>query len=214
MRLLLTSAGMRAKEEVFKFIATPPKETKIAHIITAAKVEKDINFMIREKKALIEKGFFVEDIDIEEKTEDELRKSLSDKTVVYVQGGNTFYLLKWVKVSGFGNVVKEFLNRGGLYIGVSAGSYIACPTVEQATWKHQDREHFGLTDLTGLSLVTFLVSAHFQENYRPLIQIGANESMFPTIALYDTQAVLVEDGKWKVVGKGKKEFFNGFKENW
>lgn len=213
MKILLTSAGIQAKEEVFKFIATPPKETKIAHIITAAKVEKDRGYMIREKKTLIENGFFVEDIDIEGKTENELKKSLSDKTVIYVQGGNTFYLLKCINESGFGNIVKVFLNRGGLYIGISAGSYVACPTIEQATWKHQDREHFELTDLTGLNLVPFLVSAHFQESYRPLIEAGANESKLPTVALYDTQAVLVEDGKWKIVGKGKKEFFNGFKEN-
>jgi len=30
--------------------------------------------------------------------------------------------------------------------------------------------------------------------------------------LSDTQAILVEDNKWKVVGKGNKEFFNDFKE--
>ncbi|MCX6732575.1 MAG: hypothetical protein NTV98_03480 [Candidatus Roizmanbacteria bacterium] len=35
---------------------------------------------------------------------------------------------------------------------------------------------------------------------------------YPVVALYDTQAVLVENGKWKIVGEGKREFYNGFKE--
>ena len=123
-----------------------------------------------------------------------------------------FFLLKAVRESGFDKVVKELINQGKIYIGISAGSYIACPTIEQSTWKHQDRNRFGVIDFTSLNLVPFIIVAHFEENYRPIIEKAAKTTKYPIVALSDTQAILVEDNKWKVVGKGNKEFFNDFKE--
>lgn len=213
-KLLLTSAGTNVKEEIIKILTKPAKELKLAHIITASKPELNKDYVLKDKEKLLNLGFNVEDIDIEGKNEEELRKKLKDKDVICVQGGNTFYLLKHVKESGFDRVAKEFIHQGKIYIGISAGSYIVCPTIEQATWKHQDRNRFGLTDLTALNLVSFLISAHFKEDNRSAIIKAVKTTKYPVVALYDTQAVLVENGKWKVVGRGKKEFFNGFQETY
>ena len=131
---------------------------------------------------------------------------------MFVNGGNTFYLLKWARESGFDKVLSNFLRKGGLYVGVSAGSYIACPTIEAATWKHQDRNRVGITDFTALNLVPFLITAHFEEKYRAIVDQTAKGTKYPIVALSDTQAVLVQNGKIKVVGEGKKEYWNGFKE--
>ncbi len=132
--------------------------------------------------------------------------------IIYVNGGNTFYLLYWVRKSGFDQVLPSFLERGGLYLGVSAGSYIACPTIEQATWKHQDRNRIKITDFTALNLVPFLITAHFEEKYRPIVDLAAKTTKYPILALNNTQAVLVKRKSITIVGKGKKEFWNGFKE--
>lgn len=211
--VLLTSTGMNVKEEILKILPKPPSQLRLAHIITAAKVEDNISYMINEENEMRKLGFHIENLDIEGKTEDELYNLLKDKDVIYVQGGNTFYLLKHTKQSGFGQVVKKLISQGTIYVGVSAGSYIACPTIEQATWKHQDRNHFGLTDLTALNLVPFLVSAHFTQEYCSIIEDRIKTTPYPVVALYDTQAVFVKDNTWKIVGKGKREFFNGFEEN-
>lgn len=210
--LLLTSAGTNVKEEIIKILPKPAHLMKLAYIITASKPELNKSYVVKDKKELQKMGFNVEDIDIEGKNEEELREILKDKDIICVQGGNTFYLLKHAKLSGFDRVIKELVSKGKIYIGISAGSYIASPTIEQATWKSQDRSHFDLTDLTALNLVPFLVSAHFKEDYRPLIEKVVQTTKYPVIALYDTQAVLVVDGKWKVVGDGKREFYNNSKE--
>lgn len=212
MKLLLTSAGTNVKDEILKILPKSPSELKLAHIITATKTELNTNYAKRDKQRMIDLGFEVEDIDIESKDEETLRVSLQDKDIVSIQGGNTFYLLKYVKLSGFDNVIKDFINKGKIYIGVSAGSYIACPTIEQSTWKKKASGDFGLTDLTALHIVPFLIFAHFKEESRPLVEAGVKNTQYPVVALSDTQAVLVVDGKWKVVGEGKREFFNGFKE--
>jgi len=214
MKLLLTSAGMNVKDEIVNMLPKPTNQIRLAHIITASKPELNKNYLMKDKDGMKDLGFDVEDIDIEGKNQMELREIFKDKEIIYVQGGNAFYLLKAVKESGFDQVVKDLINQGKIYIGVSAGSYIACPTIEQAKWKHQDRNHCGLTDLKALNLVPFLITAHFEEKYRPVIEQAAKACRYPIVALNDTQAILIEDEKYKLVGKGKKDFFNGYKEKY
>jgi dipeptidase E len=202
--LLLTSAGMRVKEEILKILPKPANQIKIAHIITAAKVENDISYLVRDKQQMIKAGFQVEDIDIAGQSEEQIRESLKDKDIIYVQGGNIFYLLRCVRESGFDRVVKELISQGILYIGVSAGSYIACPTIEMALWKHQDRNNFGLTDLTGLNLVPFLVSVHYKSEYRQILKEMVGKSKYPVKILTDEQMLLVRGDEVKLVGKGRE----------
>lgn len=49
-----------------------------------------------------------------------------------VAGGDTFYLMEKLKESGADKVIKEFIEKGGVYIGSSAGSIVCCPTIEGA----------------------------------------------------------------------------------
>jgi len=202
--ILLTSAGMNVREEILKILPKPADQIKIAHIITASKAEEDISYLERESQMMQELGFNVENIDIEGKSENELRVLLDGEDVIYVQGGNTFYLLKCVKESGFDTVAKELIEKGIIYIGVSAGSYIACPTIEMAYWKHPDRNTVGLADLTGLNLVPFLLSVHFDPEYAQILKQEILNSKFPVRILDDNQAILIQDGNYKLVGRGEE----------
>lgn len=219
MRLLLTSGGIHEsfKDDFFSLLPNKPlKEISVSYIITAAFGEKgDKSWVNLAKKDLQKLGISnIEDLDIRAKTKKELYSTLSKKDIILVNGGNTFYLLKYARESGFDKVVKQLINEGKLYIGVSAGSYIACPTIEQAYWKDTDKdfEDFDLKDLTGLNLVPFLITAHFNEKYRKVIEMTAKTTRYPFVCLYDSQAVLVKDDYVKIVGERKREFYNGFKE--
>ncbi|MDP2638390.1 MAG: Type 1 glutamine amidotransferase-like domain-containing protein [Candidatus Levybacteria bacterium] len=216
MRLLLTSAGIKKnfKNIFLSLLPKPPKDISVAYIITAAFGEEGKkSWLYTAKKQLESLGITdIEDLDLRDKNKDQLRSVLSKKDIILVNGGNTFYLLKYVKESGFDDVIKQLINENKIYIGVSAGSYIACPTIEQSHWKHQDRNDFGVKDLTGLSLVPFLVTAHFTEEARKDVEEGVKTTRYPVVALSDTQAVLVKDSSIRVIGEGKREFYNGFKE--
>ncbi len=216
MKLLLTSAGIvpELKECFLSLLPKKPEEIKVVFITTAAYGEsKNPTWMEKDRQLLYECGIkHIEDLDLKDKTQSELEKIVADKDLIFVNGGNTFYLLYWIKKSGFDSVVRKYVKRGGLYVGVSAGSYVACPTIEMAAWKHQDRNKVGLEDLTALNLVPFLLTAHFEEKYRKIIEAEAKKTKYPIVALADEQAVLVEGKKVKLVGKGDKNFYNGFKE--
>lgn len=216
MTLLLTSAGIKEefKDIFLSLLSKSPKDISVAYIITAAFGEEgEKSWLYTAKKQLESLGISdIEDLDLRGKNKDELYSILSKKDVILVNGGNTFYLLKYVKESGFDAVIKQLLNKDKIYIGVSAGSYIACPTIEHAHWKHQDRNDFGITDLTALNLVPFLVSAHFNEDVRETVEESVKTTKYPVVALSDTQAVVIKDNSVKVIGEGKREFYNGFAE--
>ncbi len=216
MTLLLTSAGIKEsfKNIFLSLLPKPSKDISAAYIITAAFGEEgEKSWLYTAKKQLESLGISdIEDLDLRGKDKNQLYSILSKKDIILVNGGNTFYLLKYVKESGFDEVIKQLINGNKIYIGVSAGSYIACPTIEQSHWKHQDRNDFGVTDLTGLNLVPFLLTAHFTEEVREDVEEGAKTTEYPVVALSDTQAVLVKDDSIKLVGEGKREFYNGFQE--
>ncbi len=202
--ILLTSAGMDVKEEILKILPKSANQIKLAHITTASKVEDDLSYLAEETQEMRELGFQAEEIDIEGKNEAELSKLLEDKDVIYVQGGNTFYLLKYVRESGFDKIVKDLIDKGVIYIGVSAGSYIACPTIEAANWKNQDRNLVGLTDFTGLNLVPFLLFAHYKPEYKEILEEEVPTAKYPVRILTNDQAILIRDGETTLVGKGEE----------
>ena len=109
-----------------------------------------------------------------------------------------------MRESGFDNVVKDLIGRGVIYIGVSAGSYIACPTIEMANWKHADKNTVRLSDLTGLHLVPFLLSVHYKPEYNDILRKEIVAAKYPVKILTDDQAILIKDGETGLVGKGEE----------
>lgn len=195
---------MNVKEEILKLLPRPANQIKLAHITTASKAEDDISYVKKDSQIMADVGFHVQEIDIEGKNENELRRLLGDKDIIYVQGGNTFYLLKCVRESGFDKVVKDLIQKAVIYIGASAGSYIACPTIEMANWKHPDKNTVGLTDLRALNLVPFLLSVHFKPEYASVLKQEISTSKYPVKILTDEQAILVRNGEVKLVGNGEE----------
>ncbi|OGM20537.1 hypothetical protein A2714_04075 [Candidatus Woesebacteria bacterium RIFCSPHIGHO2_01_FULL_38_9] len=205
--IVLTSNGMESvdvRKEIIKLLPKPSRQIELAHIITASNVEKSTDYVKRDKRQMLKLGLQVEDIDLKGKTEKVLKSLLEGKDVIYVQGGNAFYLLKYVRESGFHKVVKELIQKGVVYIGASAGSYIACPTIEMATWKHQDKNRVGLKDLKALNLAPFLITVHYESKYKAILKKEIPKAKFPVRILRDNQALLISNGKVKFVGKGEE----------
>lgn len=217
-RLLLMSSGIvpEVRADFIKSFKKDLSEISISFITTAAYGEtKNPTWLDKDKTLLRQCGIEeIIDLDLNNMKERQLEKELEKRDVILVEGGNTFYLLYHVKKSGFDKILPRLLNEGKLYVGISAGSYIACPTVEAATWKHADRNKIRLKDLTALNLVPFLITAHFEEGYRTVIEQAAKKTKYPIVTLRDTQAILVEGVNYRLIGKGDRNFFNGFSEKW
>jgi len=214
MKLFLTSAGLppETTEAFLGLLNKKPEKTTVCIITTAFFAnhpEGDAPHMKADKQRLSELGFrTMTEIDLRKESEKSLKEKLKDFDVVFVTGGNTFYLLKYMKESGFDKALKPFLEKGGVYLGVSAGSYVAGLDISPANWKHADDQNIvGLKDLRGLRLIDFYISPHYIPGHETILNENKHKVSHPIYALTDQQAILVEDGNIQFVGPGEFKKF-------
>jgi dipeptidase E len=216
MKLFLSSAGIKpeTKESFLKLLGKNPKEMTVAFIPTACDPEPDKSYVQWTIDQIEEVGLKCFTVDLKGENENSLKKKLEKADIICVNGGNTFYLLDQVKKSGFDKIIRSLLNKGKIYFGVSAGSYIACSTIEAAKWKKLgDPDVVGSNDLSSIRLCNFLIVAHYSEKYYDDVERGATTTKYPVVALTDQQAVIVNGDKIQIAGAGQKNIFNGFKES-
>ena len=217
-KLLLTSSGLtnqRVINAFLKLLQKAPEECSVAFIPTAGNSPADqqhVQNRLAELRALGMKTIKI--IDLEGMNEEDVRDQLQECDVVYVNGGNTFRLLYWAQQSGFHHLIPELISRGVIYVGVSAGSYLACPTIEAAGWKNGDANSEQLIDLSALNFVPFLVTAHYDESEALLVSESASRITIPIVALRDGQAIQVVDEQVTFIGEGEPVAFNGFAEQY
>ena len=162
MKLLLTSAGFenpKVGKEFLKLIDKLASEIKVIFVPTAARTEEELFYVEKSKKELLNVGILAQNIKILDLDHKISNEEVDGFDVIYVCGGNTFYLLHKVKEADFGSIIKQFLERGGVYVGASAGSIIVGPDIEVAGFG--DKNDIGLKDLTGLNLIDVAIFPHF-----------------------------------------------------
>lgn len=133
-RLLLFSCGNlnilnATKSEIFDDIEISTLKTVC--IPTAANIyaEKDKSWLYEEIKIFSDFGLNVDLFDIQNKSNAEIKDALSDADIIYMTGGNTYFLLDQINKTNLKHVIQERLNNGSLYIGCSAGAVISCPDI-------------------------------------------------------------------------------------
>jgi dipeptidase E len=212
-RLLLLSRGIKGFEKTIEELCNKPLHNiDLAYISTARKPQplEDQKDMYDDFSYMKELGIHYEDIDIEGKTEKQLRNLLYKKDAILVSGGDGFYLLKHARISGFDKVVSDFINEGIPYIGYSSGAYLLCPTLEMHNLRNR-KDTYGLTDLKALNLVPFLLVVHFKEEKRSLLEEFASKAEYPLRVLKDKQGFLVIDDKVTFIGEGTEIKLNNVK---
>lgn len=193
-KLLLASRGTFVTDGKYKIFDKPRNQVKWAYISTAGKSVPNTTYIKKHEGRMRELGWDFEKVDIEGKTPDELRKLLKDKDAINMLGGNSYFLLKCIRESGFDVVLKELLDQGLVYCGSSAGSYVTCPTIEMAAWKDPKRfDRHGVTNFTAMNLVPFLIVAHCTPEVVSTIKPEIDATQYPVKLLTDQQAIFVKD---------------------
>ena len=132
MKLYLTSYAMATIAKIIEHEGRDLAKKKAIFIPTAGDSYNNRDFVEADRIALEKYGLDVVEMDVKNRSEEEIREAIDGVDIVLVAGGNTFYLMEKLKKSGADKVIKEFIEKGGMYIGSSAGSIICCPTIEGA----------------------------------------------------------------------------------
>ena len=205
MKLILGSDYTFLLKYGYGLTGIPKNQMKIGYITTASKKARTHQqFFLDVKKTITENGYSLEEFDFEGKSENEIRKFFKDKNVIQVEGGNTFFLLKIIRETGFDKILKEFLKEGKVYIGASAGSYVMCPSVEVTNWHDETYDRFGMVNFTALGYVSFVLFAHYKDEKKEYVLENMKTLNYPLRILRDGEGFFCEDGKVKFIGDNEE----------
>lgn len=215
MKLFLTSNGIfgalrdEDREVFFDLVGKPPSDIRVALIPTAGYPLIKQEYILAAINVFGGYGMAVEIVDLKEKDERTLGDKLATADAIYVNGGNTYWLLHWVRKSGFGKVIHQLLDQGKVYVGVSAGTIIACPDIREIG----DSENVtGMEDTSGLGLVEFAISPHYSADDPRDLSSRSKTIAYPFVAIPDSQVILVNGDEVRIIGPGPRTTYNGFRE--
>ena len=114
-----------------------------------------------------------------------------DIDVIYISGGNTFGTMKLIRDSGFDQAIMDYVHRGVIYIGGSAGAHIA--TADLSHVAKYDQETFGLADFSGLGLYQGILVCHYTEDRKSDFDALNSLGKYDVIPINDEQSVLIKD---------------------
>ena len=171
MKLFLTSSCIseNLREPFLKFLEKDPRNIMCYFIPTAIDVEEEaMKWTVKSMDDLASVGLNVIWYALRFKTKEQVASELADADLIWVNGGNTFHLLEVARSTGFLEVVDSLVREDGvMYGGVSAGTIIANPTIESASWEDHgaDENLTNMTDLTGLGFIDAFTHVHYNPEF-------------------------------------------------
>lgn len=186
--IILTSCGIRNddfKEEFYNIISKEDlNKSKVLYITTAVDGESSDNkdWVDKEYKTILDLGIKEENI-IEYKIGNDI--NIEDFDIIYMMGGNTIYLLDMVRKYNFDKVIKDFINKGKIYIGSSAGSQIIGSTIDLCSI--YETNNVGMTDFTAIGIVDKEIVPHANKKEELLKSVKRDD----LILLYDGEGIII-----------------------
>jgi dipeptidase E len=214
MKLLLTSGGLTTEtlRQSFRALLRTSSKPRTVFIPTAARHSPDKSWLDADVENVRSAGTEVELVDISAAPIEQWLPTLQAADALCFGGGNTYFLLDWVRRSGLVNVLPSLLEHR-LYMGISAGSMIAGPSIESNSPIFPEEDEGKIEDLRGLSLVEFAVIPHLLSPAFPhatTVEVGgfAARVRYPVYAIDDSSAVEVVEGRMRIVSTGRYEAYN------
>ena len=178
------------------------ENSKIGFIPTASELENDRWYMEKDKEDLKAMSFDLVIIDISKESRDEILEKFKYIDAVFVAGGNSFFLLQQLKIKNVLQELKIFA-KDKIYVGSSAGSCIACKSIDYCEKLDNKLQATLLDDCNSMNLVDFYVLPHYKskEKYTKLAdEIERSYNNYKFIKLSNEEAIIVDDmDNYKVI---------------
>jgi dipeptidase E len=205
MKLLLTSGGIRNKSLENALRKLVGEKIRIAFIPTAANAEKgDKEWLITDLYDCSKLGE-VDIVDISAMDKKEWLPRLEWANVIYAEGGDTTYLLRWILKSGLDKELPRLLKER-VYVGVSAGSIVLSKEIQASSeYLYGDEVE---NAPKGLGYVDFHIRPHLNSPHFPKVIDKNLKEVSKKLngdlyAIDDNTAILYENGKIEIISEGK-----------
>lgn len=116
-----------------------------------------------------------------------MRRAIAEAEVIFVGGGNTFRLLKGLYDHDLLDPIRQRVSGGTPYIGSSAGSIVACPTLKTT----KDMPVVQPPSFEALGLTPFQISPHYLDPDPSSTHMGETQEERITQFLEENEAPVV-----------------------
>lgn len=145
--------------------------------------------------------------DIDQEYNEENIPELLSCDAIFLSGGNTYYFLNSLKNRNFLSVLNSFVEKGGILIGVSAGSILMSKTIAVTSIDDDiggDQNTVGIKDFSALGLNDFEFFPHFDINNIEIagrLKKYSKTSKSVIYACKDGDGIIVEDNNMQFFGE-------------
>ncbi|MDT2829844.1 Type 1 glutamine amidotransferase-like domain-containing protein [Vagococcus carniphilus] len=193
IQLFLTSSFADSYKQLEPFVNDSLENKTVAFFDTASQVEEYSEFK-NEALALLEKlKMTVTIIDL---NQPDFKEQIKASDIIFVAGGNTFYLLQELRRSGADQLIEEHINSGKLYIGESAGSIIMSPDIDYIKEMDEPEKAPQLESTQALNLIDSYPLPHMDNEYMKdaaKIILEKYQDKLPLHPLNDGEVILVKE---------------------
>ncbi len=153
----------------------------------------------RARKKFAQIGYTLESI---HRAEDK-RGAVETAEAIFIGGGNTFRLLKALYDHDLLGIIRQRVNDGMLFMGSSAGSNVAGPTIRTTN----DMPIVQPPSFDSLGIVPFQINPHYQDADSNSTHMGETreERLLQFMEENDTMVIALREGAWLRLEKGSCE---------
>jgi dipeptidase E len=207
MKLFLSSQAISEQQAPYliQLVGKDAKDIKIALIENAADVEvQPKGWLLRNRQMIQSHGFEVENIDLRQYSYnlEALNTKLLEKDVIWLGGGNVYYLRWILRDTGAENIIKDLVKSGTVYGGGSAGAIVAGPTLRYFELADDPKASPGVI-YGGLAFTDKVIVPHMDKKKYAALIYGINDSLkadgYKTVPITDAQALVIDGDKERVI---------------
>ncbi|BAY37022.1 peptidase E [Nostoc sp. NIES-2111] len=195
------------RQEIKFFLGSYVK--KIVFMPFAAVTSTYDQYTERVEQVFRELGYAVDTIHLAENPDE----SIQNAEAIVIGGGNTFHLLHWLQKHNLIEIIREKVNHGTPYIGWSAGSNVACPTIKTSN----DMPIIEPISFQALNLVPFQINPHYTDAVIPNHNGETREQRLKeflvlnpnvyVVGLQEGTILKIEDSSIRLIGDRKMYVF-------
>lgn len=193
MRLFLCSHFA----EVGSLLKEESEGKNVVFVPTASLCEEYTGYVDTARELWKKMNADITEVELSTANADEVRKAFENADILYFTGGNTFFLMDWLRKTGADEWIKKHLIDGKLYVGESGGAIVCAEELSYIKPMDEVPEDFSQKDFSGLGLIDFYIVPHYlcPPFETSSAQILEESSDLNLCAINNSQAILVENGK-------------------
>ena len=201
-QLFLCSYFAGVKDLFRQYASEKQLDKQVLFIPTAGNVEEYRGYIDEALQTFADLGFQVEILDISACDRETAQAKIFQSKLLYISGGNTFYLLQELQKKQLMYLIKEQIADGMVYVGESAGAIITAKDIDYNKLMDDKSVAEELSNTEGLNEVDFYVLPHLGEE--PFVEsaqdtLDTYSDQLNLLSLNNRQAVLVEGEEVKVL---------------